>query len=300
MCLATSARIEGDQREPQTQHVHMMKLREIIQSGSRPHGVAVGDVWGLGAKVSGWLLLGLLGLGGAPMVYGGVGSIVPMESMTATGDAGMITEINGIPVSALILGETSFPMIPKWASHPPENADNFDLNLVASADDQPYFEVRFSQAVTVIYLFDHSGNDEGAVQALDAAGDPIGDSVSFDPSSFWISPYQTGFPQIAAGMVIRMTEPVFGIRVFAPEAGVMGFDPVSVSGRVPPASYLLKWERDPDSGAWLMVWDDRTLILQTRPETGVPWTDLPEATSPYPASVEGEQQFFRLRNADAQ
>ena len=44
---------------------------------------------------------------------GGIGGIEPIEGMTATGNAGMITSIHGIPVSELRLGVTFFPNPPE-------------------------------------------------------------------------------------------------------------------------------------------------------------------------------------------
>ena len=75
---------------------------------------------------------------------GGIGTIGPVSGLTATANAGMITSINGIPVSDLLLGTTSFPTPPAQTAYPPRNADNFDLSLLCAGDGQPYIDLVFA------------------------------------------------------------------------------------------------------------------------------------------------------------
>ena len=106
------------------------------------------------------------------------------------------------------------------------------MNLLASADGQPYFEVYFGQAVMAMLLIENGGNDGGFMQGLDAAGNLVGPMVSFSTSDYLQTSYRTGGNQIAAGLFVWMQVPVFGVRVTPPSGGTMGFDPISVSAMV--------------------------------------------------------------------
>jgi dienelactone hydrolase len=190
--------------------------------------------------------LGMLvvAIGASTLVHGGIGGIGPIDGMTATGNSGLITSINGISVNELKLGQTTFPNPPTHAHFPAQNADNFDLSQVGSADDQPYFDVWFGQEVMAIFLIENHGNDSGFVQGLDAAGQPVGAAVGFTTSDYFQSIYRTANNQIASGLFVWTEAPVYGIRVTPPSGGLMGFDPVSVSGLLeapappPPSSTL--------------------------------------------------------------
>ncbi|MFZ2147271.1 MAG: LamG domain-containing protein [Sedimentisphaerales bacterium] len=129
-------------------------------------------------------------------------TVNPIETMEATGDFGDILSINGIPVSDLIVGTTMFPDPPASEPQPAENADNFSLATAATADNQPYMQTMFGQAVTTIFIFEKSGNDNGSMQALDAMGDPVGNAVVFSPADFASTGYTGYGDQVAFGTVI--------------------------------------------------------------------------------------------------
>lgn len=241
-----------------------------------------------------WLaaLLGL-GLWTAPTVFGGVGAISPLDSMTATGDAGMIMTINGISVNELLLGETTFPNPPEHSEFPASHADNFDLNLVGSADNQPYFRVMFSEPVMTVFVIENGGNDCGLMQALDASGQPVGATVYYCSHADLPITYLTGFGQPAAGLFVRMSAPVYGIQMSPLPGDIMGFDPVSISGSPRPT---LRWERNPVTGEEQLVWFNSDLVLQQRASFNGIWSDVPGARSPHPVAPDGAHLFFRLRN----
>lgn len=120
---------------------------------------------------------------------------------------GDILSINGIPVSDLIVGTTMFPDPPASEPQPAENADNFSLATAACADNQPYMQTMFGQAVTTIFIFEKSGNDNGSMQALDAGGDPVGNAVVFSPADFASTGYTGYGDQVAFGTVITSDIP---------------------------------------------------------------------------------------------
>jgi hypothetical protein len=213
--------------------------------------------------------------------------------MTATGDAGMITTINGISVNELLLGETTFPTPPEHPEFPASNADNFDLNLVGSADNQPYFKVMFREPVMTVFVIENGGNDCGLMQALNASGQPVGAMVYYCSHAELSNTYLTGFGQPAAGLFVRMSAPVYGIQLFPLPGFTMGFDPVSVSGSPRPT---LRWERNPVTGEDQLVWYNSDLILQQQAGFNGNWSDLPGAMSPYPVAIDGGHLYFRLRN----
>jgi hypothetical protein len=236
-----------------------------------------------------------LGLCLVPLVQAGIVGIGPMDNMVATGDAGTISSINGIPVDELLVGTVTFPNPPKWWYYPASNASNFDLNLLASADDQPYFTITFDQAVSIIFIVDNDGNDDGYMQALDMDGEAVGRTISFTTSDFLKTSYLTENGQIAAGLAVWMDAPVHGIVVTPPDDGLMTFDPISVSATMRPR---LHWEWDPENGRWTLVWFGSSHVLQQSSSSSSIWSDVPApASSPYPVSMEGERLFFRLRAA---
>ena len=120
--------------------------------------------------------------------------------MTATGNAGQITAIDGIPVSALRWAD-HFAHSAKFPTSPASYADNFNLNLVASGDDQPYVEVVFGQGVTGVYLIENHGNDSGFMQALDATGNLVGPVVPFTTSDYLKTSYRTANNRVASGLL---------------------------------------------------------------------------------------------------
>jgi hypothetical protein len=239
----------------------------------------------------------LLGLGmwAMPLVHAGIGSISPIDSLTATGDAGLITSINGIQPSELLLGVTTFPNPPKHAEYPASNADNFDLNLVGSADEQPFFEVRFDQPVMTVFVIENGGNDCGLMQALDASGQPVGAQVYCCSHAELPTYYLTGYGQIASGLIVRMDAPAYGIQLTPLPGTVMGFDPVSVSASPRPS---LQWRRDPSTGDQQVLWHSSNWLLQQKTGFDAGWSDVPNASSPFTVAPDGIHRFFRLRSAE--
>ncbi len=157
-------------------------------------------------------------------------TISPVETLEATGDSGMVLSINGINVGDLILGTTTFAGDPMHAQFPPEDADNFDLNVGASADDQAYVQTMFAVPVTTIFIIEKGGNDTGYMQALDEKGEPLDEPTPFLPSDFKDTGLMGVQNQKVAAAVIALEVPVYGIRVLPPDDKALGFDPTSVSG----------------------------------------------------------------------
>ena len=224
---------------------------------------------------------------------GGIGSIGPLDRITATGNAGMITAINNVPVGKLLLGVTVFPT--PDVVFPAVNADDFDLSSVGSADGQPYFECTFERPVMTIFIIESGGNDSGFMQGYDAAGNPMGPIVSFTTDDYLKTDYRSGNNQIVAGLAVRMIAPVHGIRVLPPTAGAMGFDPISISGLSGPQ---LEWQWDSNAGKWELVWFGGNWVLQHTTALDADWSDVsPPASSPYAVVPEEPLRFIRLREA---
>jgi hypothetical protein len=226
---------------------------------------------------------------------GGIGFVGPIGNLTATGDAGMITTINGLPVSELLSGVTTFPNPPAFAEFPAGNADNFDLGLIGSADNQPFFDCSFGQPVMGVFLIESGGNDSGRLQALDVDGNPVGNIVPFTNSDFLSTRYRSGNNQPVAGLAVWMTAAFYGIRVLPLENGALGFDPTSISASLRPR---LELQGNPADGSLQLVWFGETWVLQrtSAPDTG--WSDVaPPARSPFPVITEDAYQWFRLREA---
>jgi hypothetical protein len=229
-----------------------------------------------------------------PPTEGGIADISPIEGMTATGNAGLITTINDLPVSRLLLGVTQFPT-PNEV-FPAANADDFDLSSLGSADGQPYFECFFDQGVMAIFLMENGGNDSGFAQGLDAAGNPIGPIVGFTTSDFLRTSYLSGNNQAVAGLAVWMSAPVFGIRLSPPAGGTMGFDPISVSALLEPH---LESRWDAVGGTWQLLWAADSWVLQQSTDLGVGWVDVsPAASSPYDVVPTGPIRLFRLREVN--
>ena len=157
-------------------------------------------------------------------------TISPVDTFEATGDNGTIVSTNGVAVADLILGTTTFAGDPMHANFPPEDADNFDLSVGASADDQAYVQTVFAMPVTTIFIIEKGGNDTGYMQSLDENGDPLDEPTPFLPADFKDTGLTGVQGQKVAAAVIALEVPVYGIRILPPDDKVLGFDPTSVSG----------------------------------------------------------------------
>ncbi|HUV67969.1 MAG TPA: hypothetical protein VMW24_29025, partial [Sedimentisphaerales bacterium] len=155
-------------------------------------------------------------------------TLAPVNTFVATGDNGTIVSIDGISVDALVLGTTTFAGAPASAEFLPQHADNFDLSIGASADNQAYVQTLFAVPVTTIFLVEKGGNDSGFMQALDRNGLAVGEMIPFSPADFTKTGLQGVQNQVVAAAVITAAEPIYGIRIFPPAAGVLGIDPTSV------------------------------------------------------------------------
>jgi len=226
---------------------------------------------------------------------GGVSGIVPVESLTATGNGGMITTINGIAVADLLLGMTVFQN--PASSFEPANADNFDLNLVASADGQPYLDCTFGRPVTTVFVIESGGNDSGFIHAYDAAGNRAGPTIPLTTDSYFRTIYRSGNNQIVAGFAVQLAAPVSTIRILPPTGGSLGIDPVSISG-VPLPSARVLWSWDVQAESWRLEWIGANGVLQHATSLESGWSDVPSpAGSPYVVVPEEPLRFFRLRDA---
>ena len=156
-------------------------------------------------------------------------TIAPADTFEATGDNGTILSINGTGVDALVLGTTTFAGEPKHADFQPPDADNFDLSVGASADDQAYVQTLFAVPVTKVLVVEKGGNDSGYIQSLDQNGLPVGEMIPFSPADFSDTGLKGVQNQVVAAAVVAANAPIYGIRVLPPDAGVLGFDPTSVS-----------------------------------------------------------------------
>jgi hypothetical protein len=190
-------------------------------------------------KVRTALISLVLCLGLVSSAYAGITGIGPISEMTATGNQGMITTIDGVDVTTLLLGTTTFAGPPKHAQYPPEDADNFDLNVIASADDQAYVDTMFGTPVDVIYAIENNGNDSGYMQGLDEFGVLVGTPVAFGTGDYFKTGYATVNGQEASGLKITTDSPVHGIRILPPDGGSLGFDPISMSAVPEPATLVL-------------------------------------------------------------
>jgi len=155
-------------------------------------------------------------------------TVGPIDSMTATGDKGLILSINGIDVNDMVLG-TSMYADPDAASRPAERADDFNLDVLASADGQAYMQTLFDQAVDTIFLVEFRGDDSGYVQALDVMGDPIGGMVPFGPDNFGDTGYLAYLDQVSKALVIRSEMPIYGFVLLPDAEGGLGIDPLSIA-----------------------------------------------------------------------
>lgn len=157
-------------------------------------------------------------------------TVGPIDSMVATGDKGTILSINGIDANDMVLGTSTYAD-PDAASRAAELGDDFDLDTLASSDDQPYMQTLFDQAVDTIFIVEFRGDDSGYVQALDAMGDPVGGMVAFGPDDFVDTGYLAYLDQVSKALVIQSEVPIYGIKLIAPpgKADGLGVDPLCIA-----------------------------------------------------------------------
>jgi hypothetical protein len=154
----------------------------------------------------------------------------PTEDVVATGDNGMVLSIAGVDTSGLILGTTTLSGDPKHDDFPPEAADNFDLSVGASGDDQEWVQTVFDLPVTTIFIIEKGGNDSGYIVGLDKNGDTIDDPTPFSPADFANTGLKGVQNQKVAATIVTPETPIYGIRILPPDGEALGFDPTSVSG----------------------------------------------------------------------
>jgi len=142
----------------------------------------------------------------------------------------MFISTGGTAVADLILGTMTFVSDPKHAQFPPADADNFELSIGASADDQDYVQTVFSEPVTTIFLVEKVGNDTGYIQTLGMNGEPLDEPTPFSPADFTITGLKGVQNQDVAVAAVTLDVPVYGIRILPPDDKSLGFDPTSVSG----------------------------------------------------------------------
>ena len=135
------------------------------------------------------------------------------------------------------------------------------------------------------------------MQALNAAGNPFGDIVEFDPGSFLNTGYLSGNGQVVAGLAVCLTAPASGIRLLPPTTGTLGFDPTSVSASVSASPRpRLELQSDPTDGSLQLEWFGDGWVLQHTSDPTGGWSEVsPAATSPYPVTTDAAIQLFRLR-----
>jgi hypothetical protein len=131
-------------------------------------------------------------------------------------------------VDNLVLGTTSTDF-EKFADHPAADADNFDLGTYASLDDSSAIDMVFSVPVSTIFIIERGANDLGFIQALDAAGDPVGAPVAYAKSDWFKPGVKINGNQDAGAIVIKAKDPIYGVKILPPTDASMGLDPASVS-----------------------------------------------------------------------
>ena len=129
---------------------------------------------------------------------------------------------------------SSFPVStfagpPAWPQYPSYQADNYNLEALASADNQPYMFTLFPQPVSTVFLLERGADDGGYVQALDNGGIPLGVAIPFGPGDYLDTGY-TFLGQTGGGLRIDSEVPIYGIVIFPPDGGPLGVDPVSIAG----------------------------------------------------------------------
>jgi hypothetical protein len=164
----------------------------------------------------------------APML-----TVAAVDSVEITGDDGMVLSINGIAVDNLVLGATSTDF-EKFADHPAPDADDFDLGTYASLDDSSFINMLFSVPVSTIFIIERGANDRGFIQALDAAGGPVGAPVAYATSDWFKPGVKINGNQDAGAIAIQAKSPIYGVQILPPTDANMGLDPASVSAIAAP------------------------------------------------------------------
>ena len=191
-------------------------------------------------------------------------TLAPLAKWEITGNFGDILSLNGIPVSSLIFGTSTFASPPGSSpNEPAEGADDFSLRTAACADGQALVKTVFGQPVITIFMLEKKGNDSGTIQGLDASGNPVGGPVAFSGTQgppYWTDTgYLASFlstQQNAFGMTITSDIPIYGILITAP-----GIDPVSILA-VPESATLYAFSPHPADGE---VDVSRDVVLSWRP-----------------------------------
>jgi hypothetical protein len=213
----------------------------------------------------------------------------PAADLVATGDLGKILSIQGINVSDLILGTTTFAKDPCYADQAPRMADNFDLNSNASADNMPSVVVMFDLPVTKIFLVEKGGDDSGFIQPLNAKGEALDDPIPFTAGSFGKVLKTDGTNlkvyggQNGALAVITPETLIYGIRILPPASGALGIDLVSVSGVAGP---VIKVKPITTLNAVASPTDPNTLLTVTA-INGISASDLIVGTTEHTGTLTG-------------
>ncbi len=164
--------------------------------------------------------------------------IVPIESITATRDAGMILTVSvnsvtyDVGAGDLVIGTSvrynSDDSIYTGGNYPTEDADNFDMNDMTTMDDCSYIETMFTEAATTFIIFENGGNDNIAIQGIDSGGNLVGSvmNISAGSADYGVTGYLSGLNQSVEGFAVTMETPVYGIRM---TDGGPGTDPISIS-----------------------------------------------------------------------
>ena len=79
-----------------------------------------------------------------------------------------------------------------------------------------------------MFIIERGGNDEGLIQPLDAAGNPVGGPQTFAKSD-WFKPGVKVNNQAAGAIVIQAEVSISAVRILPPAGGNVGLDPASVS-----------------------------------------------------------------------
>ena len=165
-------------------------------------------------------------------------TVSPLTGVTATANGGDITSISyggttyNVGDGDLVLGESDVDPS-SHATYPEENADNFNLGVMASLDGKNSIDTMFGSSKEIFFIFENGGNDNPAtIEALDSAGDPIsGTSFSIVSGSWYQTDYKTNlgsYYAFGAAYEPDSSTPAYGLRI-ARE----GYDPISHSAPVP-------------------------------------------------------------------
>jgi len=118
-------------------------------------------------------------------------------------------------------------------------------------------------------------------------------------TTLWIDPVAESDPSTTAN---DLQSPVaissYGFRQDAQLGASILVDDLKIGlcfEAVLPTHYLARLVIDADSGTVVLHWPEPRCSLQTSPFPYGPFTDLPNASSPYSNSVSGSARFFRLR-----